>query len=200
MSTPQAAEESVKYLAFLAEIVGRYETIDQIGTYSDGTRVICRRGGVARAFLISDLTAPQKIRVMNIAGAAWNNLDQNVDGTAPVTVASTTFQSLTQFYLMPTAAIIQARLGTAPANDLLNVWWDVDGTTRSAKLPMTVRDATKMSFTIPLVASALQFSFWRALKNANQVYTININAQRVTNDANTVIVSDTGFSFITPEF
>src|SRR5438034_11095868 len=35
--------------------------IDAVGVYSDGTRLICRRGGVARVFLISDLTAPERI-------------------------------------------------------------------------------------------------------------------------------------------
>jgi hypothetical protein len=57
MSTPQAAEESLTRAQFYAEIVGRYETLDAIGVYSDGTRVICRRNGVARVFLISDLVA-----------------------------------------------------------------------------------------------------------------------------------------------
>jgi len=65
MSTPQAAEESLTYTQFLAEIVGRFESIDALGVYSNGTRVICRRGGVARAFLISDLTGSKVVLIAN---------------------------------------------------------------------------------------------------------------------------------------
>jgi len=86
----QAAEESLTYARFLADLTSPFDDISWGSAYATGTRVWVRRGEVWRAFLISDLTAPAK------ASSTHLHLNQftQIKGLAGTSTSSVTYVDL----------------------------------------------------------------------------------------------------------
>ena len=121
---------------------------------------------------------------------ARNSLDIIVDGNTDVTLLSVSPGTVVgqEEWVIPFNCVVQCRLNTAPANDLVDVWWDVDGVQRSLKYQITIRDAVKMSFPIPMDLTTAHNTFWTQVTSVARVY--NLKARRQTIDANQVIFSN----------
>lgn len=139
---------------------------------------------------------------LQVNGMLYAAADVNVTEAAVVSLASVALTPGTNqaYYALPFGYFANIRPGTIVADSIVDVWVRVDGTQRSAKVPVYVPIAApaRIPFTLPLVPGTVgHVVYWFTQKIA--AITIEIVAQR-RNDANpagsTIIFSEQGGSIV----
>lgn len=144
------------------------------------------------------------IHSFQTVGDLYNVADVNVDAQADVVLASASISpnAASQIFLIPLSSSFNFRTGDTLFQAILDIWFDVDGTQRSAKFPLYIDTtlATRVPFTCPLIYRDFSdLSYWSSVKAGGVTYTINVKARRrpsADTAARFVTVSDKGFTMV----
>lgn len=130
------------------------------------------------------------LELFNQATGFYVAADVTVDGLADYVLDTVTLSPPAGIELVGGNMVLSCnvRLGTAPANDIVDVWWDIGGTQRSRKFPVTVRDTIKSVLCLNVPLAIGDVGTWNAFSSSTLI--ITVKARRQVADADIVLISD----------